>query len=142
MLDKALAVVAGKVRVVGLLAAATLAGAGGGAYALASAGSTPTTIATVASHSADKPDKGSQPDNHGACVSKVAKDKSKVGGAHHNHGGAVSQAAHTCPGGDAGAKGKDDNGGDNGGPGAHNQTGLTHSSTGRSHQPSPSGTGG
>jgi hypothetical protein len=51
-----------------------------------------------------------QPDNHGACVSKVAMNLDEVGPPNDNHGGAVSEAARvTCweeQSGDGGAGGE------------------------------------
>lgn len=106
MLDKALAVAVAKAKLTGLVAVATLAGAGGGAYVLASAATSPTTtLVTNAAHGSpqgvDLPDAAdtTRPDNsanrahnHGWCVSQVARSK-QVGGPHHNHGGAVSAKA-------------------------------------------------
>jgi hypothetical protein len=100
MLQSVAAVAVGKAKLLGLVAAAVLAGGAAGGYVAAADGSGATLLRVTpssahASPKAEHPGNGAQ-GVHGACVSAVARDHSAVGGPHHNHGGAVSAAAHSC----------------------------------------------
>jgi hypothetical protein len=93
-MNAALAVVGRKTKRFGAFAAAVVAG---GVLSSGLAGGAVVTHASSHPPKAHATGSTDAQDQHGRCVSKVARDHSAVGGPHHNHGGAVSAAAHNCP---------------------------------------------